>query len=279
MEQEWRRLETPEALEELRKKDQETRGLQKAEAEKKLAEANQREQDACKASDPALENQAKEAAARAAELKQKAEADCKAAAECDRSLEDMGPEPEEPEGETRTLPVEIETESPPREERCREQRAAMNRAQGGFDALLGQLADAEVRVDILENVTNQLRAKVDTLEKESAKLLSEVSWWDWLWMTDDYRRSEAKERELSTAFREWVNSAQRLVELRDAAQRLERRVREAEGELRQAQTELARCMGMSLPARRGPLDTTTTTTAPEQDAGATGSIFGQRRNE
>lgn len=282
LEAEWRRLETPEALEELRKKDSETRGEQKALAERKLAEAKAKEEEACKAADPALEKQAKEAEAKAAELKKTAEADCKAAAECDRSLEEMGPEPKEPEGETRTLPVDTEPEQPPREQRCAAQEAAVNRAQGRFDALQTELTSALHILAAQQDLKAKLRARADALEKETEKLWSEVTTWDWLWMTGSYKRYRAKEDEWQRALREYWSLSDRVQERLDTVQRLRSRAEEANAELRRAQNELARCMGWAdLPEARADTNTTMTTTTEREQPG-TGQrtpVFGPRRGE
>jgi hypothetical protein len=246
LEQEWRRLETPEALEELRKKDQETRGLQKTEAEKKVEEAKRREGEACKAADPALESQAKEAEAKAAELKKKAEADCKAASECDRSLEDMGPEPEEPET-TETITTvatgETETKPQPLDTRCAGERAAMNAAQRHFEALLYELRNAERAVRLLEETVRQAALLESRLQRETAELWSRLSWWDYLWRTEDYRRYEEKFEEWRRASQEYLIQFARLQERREATKRLEWRVQDANHAANQAVMELRRCMG------------------------------------
>jgi DNA repair exonuclease SbcCD ATPase subunit len=97
LEEEWKRLDTPEALEELRKKDEATRADRKAEAERKLADAKDKEQQVCGDSDNELETAAKKAEDEARDARQKAEADCKAAAECDQGLGTDGPsEPKPP---------------------------------------------------------------------------------------------------------------------------------------------------------------------------------------
>jgi hypothetical protein len=97
LEQEWQRLETPEALDELRKNDHQNRGTQKADAEQKLAAAKQQEADACANADEQLEAAAKEAESKAGAARKKADADCKAAAACGPAKE--SPEPVKPKAE------------------------------------------------------------------------------------------------------------------------------------------------------------------------------------
>jgi len=274
LEAEWRRLETPEALEELRKKDQETRGARKAEAETKLAEAKKREEEACQAADSALEAQAKEAEAKAAELKKKADVDWMAAIECDRSLEEMGPEPEEPATETETTMTITATETgeketePPREPRCAAQEMAVNRAQGRFDASMGELLSAQQLIEKKEAIMVNLHAKQVALGRELEQLESEFRGDLFYWKTDSYKRWEAKHAEYQRLWQEYGSLSNEVSKLYQAVYRLRSQVEEANAGLSQAQSELARCMGVGPlePHAPGPTD-------------ATGGLFGSRRGE
>lgn len=97
LEQEWQRMESPEALDELRKNDQQNRATQEADAKQKLAAAKQQETDACANADEKLEAAAKAAEAKAAAARNKADADCKAAAECGSSTDSTEPGISKPE--------------------------------------------------------------------------------------------------------------------------------------------------------------------------------------
>ncbi len=186
LEQEWQRLESPEALDELRKNDQENRGTQKADAEQKLAAAKQQETDACANADEQLEAAAKDAESKAAVARKKADADCKAAAACGPSTdstEPVKPKPEKGDGEPGPIPPAPippdDPVEPPKPKPCGSFAAEYQRLLENVYAAQKAYSAANLRaMDLQHRYFERQFHTPETCRKYAEEYLAEAEKWD-----------------------------------------------------------------------------------------------------